>query len=131
VAERKPIVNAYNFAIDDKTRFYVFDGERESDLSDWIDFIVYNRQFFSFIKNPLTHGYDLVVGLIADGEWADLFEPFERRVRSERDYVKEKKRLLEDLMEIEASRRLGYQCCFKTPVAVSLLSYDARDSYHV
>jgi hypothetical protein len=89
------------------------------------------QQLFPFIKSPLVHGYDLVVGLIANGEWADLFEPFERRVRSERDYAKEKKRLLEDLMEIEASRKLGYQCCFKTPAAVSLLSYDARDSYHV
>jgi hypothetical protein len=88
-------------------------------------------RLFPFIKNPLVHGYDLVVGLIADGEWADLFEPFERRVRAERDYAKEKKRLLEDLMEIEASRKLGYQCCFKTSAAVSLLSYDARGSYHV
>jgi hypothetical protein len=131
VTARKPTVNAYDILIDDKAKLYIFDGEKESDLDAWIDFIVYNRQLFSFIKNPLVRGYDLVVGLIADGEWADLFEPFERRVRSERDYMKEKKRLLEDLMEIEASRKLGYQCCFKTSVLTSLLRYDARGSYHV
>jgi hypothetical protein len=131
VSGRRPTVNAYDFAVDERARIHVFDGDSESDLDAWVDFVVYNRQLFSFVKNPLAQGYDLVVGLIADGEWADLFEPFERRVRSERDYAKEKRRLLEDLMEIEASRKLGHQFCFKTPAAVSMLGYDARGSYRV
>jgi hypothetical protein len=130
-ANRRPIVNAYDFSLGNSLTYRFFDGKNESDLDIWIDYIVYNRKMFAFLNNPLSTGFDMVVGLIADGEWVDLFEPFERRVRSERDYLREKGRLLEDLIEIEASRQLGYQCCFKTPSAILALKYDAGGSYHV
>jgi len=131
VANRRPIVNAYDFSFGDGLTYRFFDGKNESDLDTWVDYIVYNRKMFSFLGNPLPSGFDMIVGLIANGEWADLFEPFERRVRSERDYVREKRRLLEDLIEVEASRQLGYQCCLKTPSAILTLKYSAKGSYYV
>jgi hypothetical protein len=130
ITGRKPTVNTYDFTYNSVLKCRFFDGTDVSELDTWIDYIIYNRQLFSFLRNPLPSGFDMIVGLIANGEWADLFEPFERRVRSERDYQNEKIRLLEDLVEIEASRKLGYQCCFKTPAALFTLKYDAGSSYH-
>jgi hypothetical protein len=130
VPHRKPTVNTFDFTFDDKLKCYFFDCDNNNELNTWIDYIVYNRDLFSFVKNPLASGFDIIVGLIANGEWADLFEPFERRVRTEKDYLKEKARLIEDLIEIEASRKLGYQCCMKTPLAVRCLKYNSRGSYY-
>ena len=131
MSDRRATVSTYHPELHDKLNVYVFDADSEAELDAWIDYVVYNRGLFTFLNNPLASNYDVVAGLIANGEWADLFEPFERRVHLRKDYEKEKRRLLEDLLEIEAARKLGYQCCFKTPIAVAALTYVPKESYYV
>jgi hypothetical protein len=77
-------------------------------------------------KGVLYHGSDVTVR-IPDPFFSTVKKDFGQGFY---DYQKEKRRLLEDLLEIEASRKLGCQCCFKTPAATSALRYDAKGSYH-
>jgi hypothetical protein len=126
-ATGNPVVNTYDYINNECLSVFVF-GRTETELIDWIDFILFNRGEKNLIgysfTNRITH--DIIVGPIADNRIAPIFEVFsvsQARFIEERhqatDPNKFKKRLIEDL-DID---RLKDQVCFKNLASIKCLSY--------